>query len=217
MSKPSAWGQPRARDSIADVLATTDSTDDSLCKFFKAGCCKFGAACRYKHVKHLLDADISRASGQPMALASPSPHSPTHSDLQGPPSTLNRCAICSEAPTKYGLLENCTHVFCLTCIREWRKQTNQQCMRSCPVCRVDSHLIIPADKTLNSEEKDIARTQYQQHLSSIPCKYGADCPFGTSCFYMHATMSLGDSKFRVLLGADGKKTGHGRARLSDWL
>ncbi|KAK9456132.1 hypothetical protein V1511DRAFT_448483, partial [Dipodascopsis uninucleata] len=30
------------------------------------------------------------------------------------------CAICLEVPEVYGLLTNCEHIFCLSCIRKWR-------------------------------------------------------------------------------------------------
>ncbi|KAK9367143.1 hypothetical protein V1509DRAFT_627760 [Lipomyces kononenkoae] len=33
---------------------------------------------------------------------------------------VDKCAICLEVPTVFGLLLNCDHVFCLPCIREWR-------------------------------------------------------------------------------------------------
>lgn len=31
------------------------------------------------------------------------------------------CVICFDRPDMYGLLQNCNHQFCLTCIRHWRK------------------------------------------------------------------------------------------------
>ncbi|KAK9375325.1 uncharacterized protein V1513DRAFT_443494 [Lipomyces chichibuensis] len=33
---------------------------------------------------------------------------------------VDKCAICLEVPTVFGLLLNCDHVFCLSCMREWR-------------------------------------------------------------------------------------------------
>ncbi|KAK9325074.1 hypothetical protein V1517DRAFT_315321 [Lipomyces orientalis] len=33
---------------------------------------------------------------------------------------VEKCAICLEVPTVFGLLLNCDHVFCLSCMREWR-------------------------------------------------------------------------------------------------
>ncbi|KAK9487648.1 hypothetical protein V1527DRAFT_460154 [Lipomyces starkeyi] len=33
---------------------------------------------------------------------------------------VDKCAICLEVPTIFGLLLNCDHVFCLSCMREWR-------------------------------------------------------------------------------------------------
>ncbi|KAK9315545.1 hypothetical protein V1524DRAFT_429143 [Lipomyces starkeyi] len=42
---------------------------------------------------------------------------------RGPPEDdedVDKCAICLEVPTIFGLLLNCDHVFCLSCMREWR-------------------------------------------------------------------------------------------------
>ncbi|KAK9334197.1 hypothetical protein V1520DRAFT_330556 [Lipomyces starkeyi] len=33
---------------------------------------------------------------------------------------VDKCAICLEVPNIFGLLLNCDHVFCLSCMREWR-------------------------------------------------------------------------------------------------
>jgi E3 ubiquitin-protein ligase makorin len=84
------------------------------------------------------------------------------------------CGICMEVvwekeaenDRKFGILENCDHTFCLTCIRKWRelKSYEHVVVKSCPECRVKSDFITPnkywfsdaADKTkIISEYKKI--------------------------------------------------------------
>jgi hypothetical protein len=46
----------------------------------------------------------------------------------------------------FGLLENCAHSFCLSCIREWRASADAvrtEAVRACPICRVESHFVVP--------------------------------------------------------------------------
>jgi hypothetical protein len=59
-----------------------------------------------------------------------------------PPIILDiHCFCCS-----FGLLENCAHSFCLSCIREWRASADAvrtEAVRACPICRVESHFVVP--------------------------------------------------------------------------
>ncbi|KAK9238906.1 hypothetical protein V1525DRAFT_399842 [Lipomyces kononenkoae] len=50
------------------------------------------------------------------SVASYGPHGQALEDNED----VDRCAICLEVPTVFGLLLNCDHVFCLSCMREWR-------------------------------------------------------------------------------------------------
>lgn len=107
------------------------------------------------------------------------------------------CGICFDTikrkGERYGMLENCDHAFCLTCIRAWRKEREQQDrnnLRLCPVCRTESFFVVPADDIImDPEVKRRAIEDYQKQMSKLPCKlfnYGkGSCPFGTSCFYAH--------------------------------
>ncbi|OLQ08681.1 putative E3 ubiquitin-protein ligase makorin-2 [Symbiodinium microadriaticum] len=87
----------------------------------------------------------------------------------------------------------CDHAFCLSCIRGWRREREQQDkqnLRLCPVCRNESFYVIPTDHIiLDPEEKREVIDSYKQEMGRIPCKlfdYGrGHCPFGTSCFYAH--------------------------------
>ncbi|KAL3229465.1 hypothetical protein MRX96_023561 [Rhipicephalus microplus] len=64
------------------------------------------------------------------------------------------CGICmdvvmeKEPPSerRFGILEKCSHIFCLNCIRKWRgsKQFDSKTVRSCPECRVPSDFVTPS-------------------------------------------------------------------------
>lgn len=63
------------------------------------------------------------------------------------------CGICMEivwekendTDKRFGILENCNHVFCLACIRKWRasKSYENKIVKACPECRVKSDFITP--------------------------------------------------------------------------
>jgi E3 ubiquitin-protein ligase makorin len=109
------------------------------------------------------------------------------------------CSICYESPAahgrKFGLLQNCTHPFCLECVRSWRggdsaESFGREAVRSCPVCRVESYVIVPSDSfETEREQKDLLLASYRGKLGRIPCKHFAfgdgTCPFGTRCMYAH--------------------------------
>ncbi|KAF6364770.1 hypothetical protein mRhiFer1_009888 [Rhinolophus ferrumequinum] len=79
------------------------------------------------------------------------------------------CGICMEvvyekanpSECRFGILSNCSHTYCLKCIRKWRsaKQFESKIIKSCPECRITSNFLIPR------------------------C---GSCPFGGNCFYKHA-------------------------------
>jgi len=111
------------------------------------------------------------------------------------------CGICMEkvseksspADRRFGILENCMHVFCLDCIRKWRSADNFQkkVVKACPECRVASAFVTPSSLWIEDpEEKAKMITEYKESLSRKPCKYfdkgNGKCPFGRFCFYLHA-------------------------------
>ena len=63
------------------------------------------------------------------------------------------CGICMEVvwekereqDKRFGLLENCNHIFCLGCIRKWRasKSYENKIVKACPECRVKSDFVTP--------------------------------------------------------------------------
>lgn len=115
------------------------------------------------------------------------------------------CSVCLDcvhskstaAEKRFGLLPECDHAFCITCIRKWRSSSLTSSMdidstvKACPICRKVSYYVIPSSTWYSSkEEKQEIIDGYKAKLKSIDCKYfdfGRDtCPFGGRCFYKHA-------------------------------
>jgi len=142
-----------------------------LCKFFQAGSCLKGDSCNYSHDVKTLEVIVETTPQKDGELS---------------------CSICLEncesAKKRFGLLNGCDHVFCLECIREWRKQIDSQVVRSCPLCRKQSHYVIPSTIFATGEAKKKIELLYLTSLRDIPCKYFkkvGKCPFGDNCFYVH--------------------------------
>ena len=106
------------------------------------------------------------------------------------------CGICLDVVlskgNQFGVLSGCAHTFCLACIREWRsvEELHKAVKRSCPLCRCESHHVIPSSYIpADDEEKQQLVEGYKRRLARIPCKHfregAGECPFGTSCFYEH--------------------------------
>lgn len=127
----------------------------------------------------------------------PSPIGPVGQGRKAAEMDDAECVICTESVRKngerFGMLENCDHAFCLSCIRSWRKQREQQDrvnLRMCPLCRNESFFVIPSDRLiLEPIEKARAIEDFKREMSVMPCKdfdYGrGKCSLGSSCFYAH--------------------------------
>lgn len=112
------------------------------------------------------------------------------------------CGICmevvwqkeNESDRRYGIMENCNHVFCLSCIRKWRasKSYENKIVKACPECRVKSDFVTPSrywfDEKDEKSKKAIIK-EYKDKLGNTACKYfkqgDGRCPFGNKCFYLH--------------------------------
>ncbi|XP_027163676.1 putative RING-type E3 ubiquitin transferase C3H69 isoform X1 [Coffea eugenioides] len=114
------------------------------------------------------------------------------------------CSVCLErvlskptaAERKFGILSECDHPFCISCIRNWRSSSPasgmdvNSALRACPICRKLSYFVIPSVIWYSTkEEKQEIVDSYKGKLRSIDCKHfdfgNGTCPFGTSCFYKH--------------------------------
>lgn len=112
------------------------------------------------------------------------------------------CSICldtvidkpNKSEARFGLLQNCEHVFCLPCIRKWRASGNEhlknEIVKACPECRVTSDFVTPSAFWY----EDLAHKQriidgYRKRIAEIDCSYfkrgEGHCPFADRCFYRH--------------------------------
>ncbi|XP_053678065.1 E3 ubiquitin-protein ligase makorin-2-like [Anopheles nili] len=135
-------------------------------------------------------------------------------------STDKTCGICLEVvmekrvrEQRFGILPNCKHTFCLSCIRTWRKATNfaNKIKRGCPTCRVPSDFVCPSFVWVEcGAEKDQLIENYKKACNNTDCMHfkrgAASCPFGNKCFYRHALPS-GEL---VDLGAPSRRRNLGR-------
>lgn len=207
------FDRPRAAANSHGVDAAPNTP---VCRHFLAGRCSFGDACRQSHngAGRSLGATPQRGRLEPSF------------DVEDP-----ECGICFESIRKkgerFGILESCDHAFCLTCIRGWRAQREQQDrqnLRLCPVCRNESFFVVPSDDiSLDPVEKSLAIEAYKTEMMRIPCKlfdYGkGSCPFGSSCFYAHLNPDgtrFVPAALRWRNGADGGEV-IGEVKLSDFL
>lgn len=130
------------------------------------------------------------------------------------------CGICLEnvdnTPKKlFGLLSCCNHIFCFSCLMEWRSSKSSAAAsasyyvdvgissssrRVCPTCREPSNFVIPSNIFPKTSHQKINIIQnYKEKCSRKPCrkfvigKLGS-CPFGRDCFYAHTNEHGGDMK-----------------------
>ncbi|UJR25696.1 hypothetical protein I4U23_007047 [Adineta vaga] len=109
-----------------------------------------------------------------------------------------KCGIClekvwdREGDKRFGLLENCDHIFCLECIRKWRSSSNYEhkVVKACPECRTKSDFVTPTKYwPENDQAKNASIQAYKENLQKIHCKLfkrgDGVCPFGSKCFYLH--------------------------------
>jgi len=108
------------------------------------------------------------------------------------------CGICLEnvyntQHKQFGLLSGCNHIFCHTCLMQWRRRSevSSSLRRVCPTCREPSNYVIPSNIfPANQSQKMIIVENYKQKCSTIPCRRFVDgklgsCPFGRDCFFAH--------------------------------
>ncbi|CAH1996945.1 unnamed protein product [Acanthoscelides obtectus] len=111
------------------------------------------------------------------------------------------CGICFEiilakgtGPSKrFGILPNCNHCFCFTCIKTWRqcRDVDLEVSKACPECRIASDFVYPSKHWLdNKNEKTMFIDNQKQRMKNLDCKYyrkgKGTCPFGNKCLYRHA-------------------------------
>lgn len=171
---------------LAEKTQRDQASSQIPCWFFKAGhgYCRHAEKCYYSH-----------------AFAE---------ELQAPES--ENCMICYEVPTSYGLLEQCSHVFCLSCITRWRQHDvyelddeNTENQRLCPVCRAKSRIILPSNIFPSATHKDKLLEDHNLRCASQPCKYFQHflpgktfpgdplmfyCPYFNDCLFEHKYLGI---------------------------
>lgn len=192
-----------------DDLLTSEVTDSSqlLCPFSINRSCPYGEECVYAH------GEICDLCGDAVLLANDKQQNEKHlkecmekheRDMELSfaiaRSKDKQCGICmdtvyeKEPPTerRFGIMSDCTHCFCLQCIRKWRasKQFDSKTIRSCPECRTQSDFVTPSQFWVETKEEKIKVIEgYKGALSKKKCKYfdegRGDCPFNEKCFYLH--------------------------------
>lgn len=145
------------------------------------------------------------------------------------------CSICLDVVTerqnptekRFGILENCNHSFCLSCIRKWRQSGGSKVVKACPICRTNSGFVTPSEIWIeNPDEKSKLIADYHDALSLKECRYfdkgNGNCPFGTSCFYKHVYAdgnleSRDKPKIRFCADSDGNTQSVRDQRLWDFI
>ncbi|XP_045030935.1 probable E3 ubiquitin-protein ligase makorin-1 [Daphnia magna] len=194
---------PNAGQSFKIAQSTSE-----LCPYFFMGSCRYGEECTYihgdlcelcsQHCLHPTDEEQRIEHNQSCLLQHKVDMEKSFAVAR---SRDKACGICMEiiweklpsTKQRFGLLPNCSHCFCLDCIRKWRqeKQFENKIIRSCPECRVQSDFVCPSRYWCETkEEKEKLITDYKGALSNKACKYfnqgDGECPFGNRCFYLHA-------------------------------
>ncbi|NWH73104.1 MKRN2 ligase, partial [Piaya cayana] len=92
----------------------------------------------------------------------------------------------------FGILPNCSHVYCLGCIRKWRRSRDFQSgvVKACPECRVISNFYIPHKYWVSdASEKEKLIETFKARTRKIRCKFFVQnrgcCPFESECIYLH--------------------------------
>ncbi|KAG7454448.1 hypothetical protein MATL_G00259890 [Megalops atlanticus] len=179
-----------------------------LCPYAAVGECRYGLNCAYLH------GDVCDMCGlqvlHPSDSAQRSQHIKACIEAHEKDMEISfaiqrskdmMCGVCMEVvfekanpgERRFGILSNCSHCYCLKCIRKWRsaKQFESKIIKSCPECRITSNFVIPSEYWVeDKEEKQKLIQKYKDGMGSKPCRYFDEgrgtCPFGANCFYKHA-------------------------------
>ncbi|MEE6501590.1 hypothetical protein FKM82_004262, partial [Ascaphus truei] len=179
-----------------------------LCPYAAAGACQFGDSCVYLHgdvcdicglhVLHPCDQE-QRKTHEKLCMENFEHEMEKAFAFQA--SQEKVCSICMEvvydksssSERRFGILSNCNHTYCLSCIRQWRcaKQFENPVIKSCPECRVVSEFVIPSVYWVEDQSKknDLIEA-FKLGMGKKACKYfdqgRGTCPFGGKCLYLHA-------------------------------
>ncbi|XP_034632875.1 probable E3 ubiquitin-protein ligase makorin-2 [Trachemys scripta elegans] len=190
------------------VAGSSYADGQQLCPYAAAGECQFGDRCLYLHgdvceicelqVLHPFDPE-QRKAHEKMCMAAFEHEMEKAFAFQASQDKV--CSICMEvvyekpsaSERRFGILSNCNHIYCLSCIRQWRcaKQFENLIIKSCPQCRVTSEFVIPSVYWVEDQNKKNKLIEaFKQGMGKKACKYfeqgKGTCPFGGKCLYLHA-------------------------------
>uniref|UniRef100_A0A8C3X851 E3 ubiquitin-protein ligase makorin-2 n=1 Tax=Catagonus wagneri TaxID=51154 RepID=A0A8C3X851_9CETA len=196
------------RSGLDDSEASSSYSSEQLCPYAAAGECRFGDACVYLHgevceicrlqVLHPFNPEQRKAHEK--TCMSTFEHE-MEKAFAFQASQDKVCSICMEvilekasaSERRFGILSNCNHTYCLSCIRQWRcaKQFENPIIKSCPECRVISEFVIPSVYWVEDQNKKNELIEaFKQGMGKKACKYfeqgKGTCPFGNKCLYRHA-------------------------------
>jgi len=241
-SEPKSWAQVVNSEVMAEV--TIEEAESQLCPFSLMEECRYGENCAYVHGL------ICDMCNQPILHPSHEAQRRSHQKscmkqyevemeqaFAVAKSRERTCGICMEivmekmpkTEARFGIMPNCNHCFCLSCLRKWRqaKQFENKIIRACPECRQTSDYICPSKYWMDtSEEKEKLFDDYRANLLKKECKYfdkgQGECPFGNKCFYRHANkegkdVDVGPPQKNVRHNANGDPSLVERILLYDFL
>lgn len=168
-------------DNVGQSIITSPS-ELSICSFAAAGNCPRGEQCPHIH------GDLCPTCGKhclhPFRPEEREEHMKTCESRHKYLDALKRsqeieCSVCLErvlskpilAERKFGLLSECDHPFCISCIRNWRSSNPtlgmdvNSTLRACPICRKLSYFVIPSVVWYSTtEEKQEIIDKYKEKL-----------------------------------------------------
>uniref|UniRef100_A0A3P8WFB9 RING-type E3 ubiquitin transferase n=1 Tax=Cynoglossus semilaevis TaxID=244447 RepID=A0A3P8WFB9_CYNSE len=199
---------PLVKESDSDAPPQDKELKKQLCPYAAVGECRYGVNCAYLH------GDVCDMCGlqvlHPTDNGQRSEHTKACIEAHEKDMEISfaiqrskdmMCGVCMEvvfekanpSERRFGILSNCSHCYCLKCIRKWRsaKQFESKIIKSCPECRITSNFVIPSEYWVeDKEDKQKLIQKYKDGMGTKPCRYFDEgrgtCPFGSNCFYKHA-------------------------------
>lgn len=183
----SAWMQKHEAHTFPDGVvdhypSSVSLAEQPICSFAAAGSCPRGDRCPHIH------GDLCSFCGKhclhPYRPHEREEHIITCQQSNKRIEALRRsqeieCSVCLDrvlskptaAERKFGLLSECDHPFCISCIRNWRSNSPasgmdvNSALRACPICRKLSYFVIPSDIWhFTQEEKKEIVNSYKDRL-----------------------------------------------------
>lgn len=115
-------------------------------------------------------------------------------DISNDANSETMCGICHEeikdTNKRFGLLQNCSHIFCLDCIKAYRSGIYNNAITlsdrlKCPMCRKSSRFVLPSKYNLVGEQKNRSFAKFCQKRKEKRCIYGTTCSRIKTCPFKH--------------------------------